>query len=502
MLTLLLSLHFFNLGLYCPFFPVKCVRVCIYRCTGCAYNSTILTEKRMEPLMITLSFLSLLFFLFILYELASQTRDQRCYLLHYECHKPSNDRKLSTKFCGDIIMRNKNLGLQEHQFLLRAIVNSGIGEDTYGPRNIIEGRENSSILRDGILEMDEFFIQTLDQLFQKTSVSPQDIDVLVVNVALLAPIPSLTSRIINRYKMRHDIKTFNLTGMGCSASLISINLVENFFKSKKNAFAVVVTSESIAPNWYSGKDKSMILTNCLFRSGGCSILLTNNRAFKDRAKMRLNCLVRTHLGASDEAHTCCMQMEDDQGTLGFFLGKNLPKVATRAFAKNIAKLAPKVMPLTELIRYAALKFLKRAAILNLKASIDHFCLHPGGTAVIEEIRKGLGLTENDVEPSRMTLHRFGNTSASSLWYVLGYMEAKKRLRKGDKVWMISFGSGFKCNSCVWEVVRDLADGNVWEETIAGYPLKTTANPYMQQYGWIYQEKSESYTGEEPKNRSV
>ncbi|XP_073315661.1 3-ketoacyl-CoA synthase 12-like [Primulina huaijiensis] len=456
----------------------------------------------MEPLMITLSFLSLLFFLFILYEFASQTRDQCCYLLHYECHKPSNDRKLSTKFCGDIIMRNKNLGLQEHQFLLRAIVNSGIGEDTYGPRNIIEGRENSSTLQDGILEMDEFFIQTLDQLFQKTSVSPQDIDVLVVNVALLAPIPSLTSRIINRYKMRHDIKTFNLTGMGCSASLISINLVENFFKSKKNAFAVVVTSESIAPNWYSGKDKSMILTNCLFRSGGCSILLTNNRAFKDRAKMRLNCLVRTHLGASDEAHTCCMQKEDDQGTLGFFLGKNLPKVATRAFAKNIAELAPKVMPLTELIRYAALKFLKRAAILNLKAGIDHFCLHPGGTAVIEEIRKGLGLTEKDVEPSRMTLHRFGNTSASSLWYVLGYMEAKKRLRKGDKVWMISFGSGFKCNSCVWEVVRDLADGNVWEETIAGYPLKTTANPYMQQYGWIYQETSESYTGEEPKNRSV
>ncbi|KZV57476.1 3-ketoacyl-CoA synthase 12-like [Dorcoceras hygrometricum] len=452
----------------------------------------------MEPLMVTLSFLSLLFFLFILYELAVQTRDQCCYLLHYECHKPSNDRKISTKFCGDIISRNKKLGLQEQQFLLRAIVNSGIGEETYGPRNIVEGRENSPTLGDGIIEMDEFFMQTLDQLFRKTSVSPQEIDLLVVNVALLAPVPSLTSRIINRFRMRHDIKTFNLTGMGCSASLVSINLVQNFFKSKKNAFAVVVTSESIAPNWYSGKDKSMILTNCLFRSGGCSILLTNNRAFKDRVKMRLNCLVRTHLGALDEAHTCCMQMEDDQGTLGFFLGKNLPKVATRAFTKNIAELAPKVLPLTELIRYAALKFVKKAAILKLKTGIDHFCLHPGGTAVIEEIRKALGLTEQDVEPSKMTLHRFGNTSASSLWYVLGYMEAKKRLRKGDNVWMISFGSGFKCNSCVWEVVRDLADGNVWEDIIAGYPDKTTVNPYMQQYGWIYQEKSETLKGAEAK----
>ncbi|KAL0291199.1 UNVERIFIED_CONTAM: 3-ketoacyl-CoA synthase 19 [Sesamum calycinum] len=136
-------------------------------------------------------------------------------------------------------------------------------------------------------------------------------------------------------------------------------------------------------------------------------------------------------------------------------------MATLAFIKNITGIAPKVLPLKELIRYIVMKYLGNMATLNLKAGIDHFCLHPGGNAVIEEIRKNLGLTEKDVEPSRMTLHRFGNTSASSLWYVLGYMEAKKRLKKGDKIWMISFGSGFKCNSCVWEVLRDLEDGNVW-----------------------------------------
>lgn len=430
------------------------------------------------------------FLLYKLYKFSDQRRDQQCYLVHYECHKPSDDRKMDTKFCGDIIARNKNLGQQEHKFLLRAIVNSGIGEETYGPRNIIECRENSPTLQDGILEMEEFFTDTLDLLFRKTGVSPQEIDVLVVNVSLLCSVPSLTSRIINHYKMRDDTKSFDLTGMGCSGSLISINLVQNIFKSYKNALAIVVSSESIAPNWYSGNDRSMILTNCLFRSGGCSILLTNNRAFKTRAKLRLKCLVRTHLGASDEAHNCCLQKEDDQGRLGFFLGKNLPKTATKAFTKNVAGIATKALPLKELIRYIVLKYVKKTATLNLKAGVDHFCLHPGGTAVIEQIRKSLGLPEHDVEPSRMTLHRFGNTSASSLWYVLGYMEAKKRFKKGDKVWMISFGSGFKCNSCVWEVLKDLEDGNVWGDIIDGYPPKTTANPYMEQYGWVNQETLE------------
>ncbi|GFQ03418.1 3-ketoacyl-coa synthase 12 [Phtheirospermum japonicum] len=431
-----------------------------------------------------------LFLLYQLYKLYEQSKDQCCYLLHYECHKPSDDRKIDTEFSGNIIARNKNLGHQEYKFLLRVIVNSGIGEQTYGPRNIIEHRENSPTLQDGISEMEEFFTDTLDRLFQKTGISPQEIDVLVVNVALLSSAPSLTSRIINRYKMRDDINSFNLTGMGCSGSLISINLVQNIFKSHKNALAIVVCSESIAPNWYSGNDKSMILTNCLFRSGGCSILLTNNRALQNRAKLRLKCLVRTHLGASDEAHNCCMQKEDDDGRLGFYLGKNLPKTAKRALTKNISDIATKALPIREIIRYIAVRYVKKVATLDLKAGIDHFCLHPGGTAVIEEIKKSFGMSQHDVEPSRMTLHRFGNTSASSLWYVLGYMEAKRRMKKGDKVWMISFGSGFKCNSCIWEVLRDLEDGNVWQDVIDAYPLETTANPYMEKFGWVNRETLE------------
>lgn len=385
--------------------------------------------------------------LFMLWRRIDRKRDRECYILDYECHKPTDDRKLDTEFSGQVIRRNKNLGLNEYKFLLRAIVSSGIGEQTYGPRIIFNGQEENPTLQDLISEMEEFFHDSIGKLLARSGIAPKEIDVLVVNVSMQSVVPSLPAMIINHYKLREDVKVFNLTGMGCSASLISVNLVQNIFKTYKNAYALVVTSESLSPNWYAGSDRSMILANCLFRSGGCAMLLTNKRALKHRAMLKLKCLVRTHHGARDESYDCCHQREDDQGRSGIHLDKSLPKVATRALVDNLREITPKILPVRELLRFMVVSFIRKywshrstkgaagsspKPVINFKTGVDHFCIHTGGKAVIDGIGVSLDLTEHDLEPARMTLHRFGNTSASSLWYVLAYMEAKRRLKKGDR----------------------------------------------------------------------
>lgn len=93
--------------------------------------------------------------------------------------------------------------------------------------------------------------------------------------------------------------------------------------------------------------------------------------------------------------------------------------------------------------------------------------------MIDELQWNLRLSAEHVEASRMTLHRFGNTSSSSLWYEMGYVEAKGRMRRGDRVWMIAFGSGFKCNSAVWKCNRNIkvsGDGP-WFDCIDRYPVQ-------------------------------
>ncbi|KAF6164716.1 hypothetical protein GIB67_040968 [Kingdonia uniflora] len=69
---------------------------------------------------------------------------------------------------------------------------------------------------------------------------------------------------------------------------------------------------------------------------------------------KFKCLVRTHVRADDYAYQCTMQEDDDQGYRGVQLNKSVLKAATIALILNLRELAPKILPIGELLRYAIL----------------------------------------------------------------------------------------------------------------------------------------------------
>ena len=128
------------------------------------------------------------------------------------------------------------------------------------------------------------------------------------------------------------------------------------------------------------------------------MLFTNNSALKHQAIFRLKHVVRTHLGSNDEAYGCCIQVADDLGYKGFLLAKSL-KISA---AKALRVLLPKILPLSEQLRYVYVSRqqnkTKRNSLqeigagLNLKTGVDHLCVHPGGRAIIDKAGKSLSLT--------------------------------------------------------------------------------------------------------------
>lgn len=400
------------------------------------------------------------------------------YLVDFSCYNPSKALRSPFSFfmeSSEIIRKNKRKSLE---FQVRILERSGLSEETclapgfhYIPPKLT--------MNDAKVEAELVIFSAMDSLITKTNLKPTDIDVLIVNCSVFSPSPSLAAMVINNYKFRSDVRCYNLTGMGCSAGLISVDLVRILFLSHPNSYAIVISTEIITPNYYEGNERAMLLPNCLFRLGAAAVLLSNKRCEQNRSKYKLVNIIRTHKASDEKSYKCIHQEEDPEGNLGIKLSKDLSVIGGAALKSNIMTLGPSVLPLFEQFRFVFNLIGRR--LFKLKWSIyipdftqafEHFCIHAGGRAVINEVQKSLRLSAEHIEPSRMTLHRFGNTSSSSLWYELSYIEAKGRMKKGDRVWQIALGSGFKCNSAVWKCNRSIeTDGSgPWEDCVDRYPV--------------------------------
>ncbi|KAJ0079541.1 hypothetical protein Patl1_22364 [Pistacia atlantica] len=184
--------------------------------------------------------------------------------------------------------------------------------------------------------------------------------------------------IINRFGLRSDVMSFNLSGMGCSRGILSISLAKGLLKVHKNSTVLVLSMES---------------------------------------------------------------EPDDEGNTGVFLIKINPASGWR-IPENKPR---KPGSFSTSIFGAHLIWL----IINLEENL----------VSCKKKRENLKLKERDVEASKMKLYRFGNTSSSSIWYALVYLEAKGRVKRADTIWQLGLGSGFKCNSAVWKCISNLKQEN-------------------------------------------
>ncbi|CAI0375482.1 unnamed protein product [Linum tenue] len=406
------------------------------------------------------------------------------YLIDYTCYRPPDHLRAPIPNFTEHIERTEGFSRENRDFQQKVLHRSGIGDEACMPISVHELPPNTSF-EPSQQEVEQVVFQVVKDLLSKHRINPKGIDILISNCSIFCPTPSITSMIINRFGLRSNVKSISLSGMGCSAGLLSISMIEELFKVHKNSLALVLSMEAVTPNGYRGRTKSMLVANTIFRMGGAAILLSNKKHDKWRANYELQHLVRTHMGADEQSYRSVVQKPDEEDVVGVSLSKSLLQVAARALKINVSELGPLVLPYSEQLKYGWLvtcqklcgkgRAKREAAVVvpRFKRAFEHFCIHAGGRAIIDGVEKNLKLENEDGEASRMTLYRFGNTSSSSVWYELSYLEAKGKVKKGDRIWQISFGSGFKCNSAVWKSLAnvDPERKNAWSERIHMYPVQ-------------------------------
>ncbi|XP_037456467.1 3-ketoacyl-CoA synthase 5-like [Triticum dicoccoides] len=404
------------------------------------------------------------------------SRSRTVYIVDYACFRPDSNYRISKAAWIENIHHSRSCDDSGHlRFLTRISERSGLGDETY----LLACHHHIPpyyCLSEARAEAELSIFTTIDDLLVKTSINLNAISILIVNCSIFSPTPSLADMIMRRYKLRDNICNVQLSGMGCSAGLIAMGLAKDLLQnSPSSAHALVVSTEILTGTYYTGRKREMQLTNMLFRMGGSAVLLSTS---SDKARFEVANVVRNCTSSQDNAYRCVSYEEDDEGILGLNLSKDLVDVAGKALGANITTVGPLILPLSVKIAFL-LSFISRKVLSgtmkpyvpDFRKAFEHMCVHAGGRAVIDAVQRSLGLLDEHVEPSRMTLHKFGNTSSSSVWYELAYSEAKGRMRKGDRVWMIGFGSGYKCNSAVLKCTQPAKSADkAWQDCINRYPI--------------------------------
>lgn len=407
-------------------------------------------------------------------------RPNKIYLVDFACFKPSLSCLCSKDTLLDRAKRVGFLSDENYKLVTKILDRSGLGPWTYVPEGLLEIPPKLT-LDEARKETDTVLFGAVDELLEKTGVEAKDIGILVVNCCLFNPTPSLSDTIVNRYKLRGNILAYNLSGMGCSAGVLAVDFAKQLLQAHPNSYALVLSTENEISSMYWGNNPSMLLVNCLFRMGGSAALLSSHPSDRNRSKYELVHTLRTHVGADDNSYKCVFQEEDEEDKVGVSLSKEIMNVARDALKVHITSLGPVVLPISEKLKFLAnvvekklLKTKIESYMPNFKLAFKHFCIHTGGRAVLDRMQKSLELEDWHMEPSRMTLYRFGNTSSSSVWYELAYCEAKGRIKKSDRVWQMAFGSGFKCNTAVWLALNTIQPESVkspWRDEINNFPVK-------------------------------
>ncbi|WIA09022.1 hypothetical protein OEZ85_008436 [Tetradesmus obliquus] len=397
------------------------------------------------------------------------------YVLDFAVHKPHSSWRFPRSRIRELCkgrFSEADVAFQE-----RMAYRTGLSDDTAVCPAIQSGDESNCTMEAARFEFGTTCITTVTELFAKTGVKPHQVNFVITNSSLFNPTPSLSAMIMNHFKMSGRTINYSLGGMGCSAGVIALDLARELLGQHPNSVALVVSHENITNNYYSGSDKSMLIPNVLFRCNGSAVLLTNRRCDVPRAKYTISHIVRTNLAADDTAYNCVMQTEDAERKVGVRLNKDLIQVGARALRENMTALGPKVLPYSEQAKFAANLILRKAAKLqpalaarlpaawlqpytpDFRKAFEHYCIHTGGRGIIDGLEKEMQLSRQQVEASRASLYRFGNTSSTSVWYELAFIESQRGLAAGERVWQLAFGSGFKFNSSVLVARRRIRDAS-------------------------------------------
>ncbi|MCA1808715.1 MAG: 3-oxoacyl-ACP synthase [Lentisphaerae bacterium] len=264
------------------------------------------------------------------------------------------------------------------------------------------------------------------QAMDAAKLAARDMGGLVVNTCTGYLCPGLTSYLAEDLELCPDVRTLDITGMGCGGALPNLQAAAGLLALDAERPILSVAVEICSATLFMGRDPALIVSNSIFGDGASAAVLQSRPAADRKSLLRI---VDFASGIYPQYRNQ-LHYRQEGGRLRNFLSVKVPITGAKTSREVLHRL---------LARH------------QLKQKdIQWWAVHAGGTAVLDKVGHDLGLNEKDLSYSLEVFRTYGNMSSPSVMFALRRILDQGQPRAGDKGILLSFGAGFSAFAALVE----------------------------------------------------
>jgi alpha-pyrone synthase len=211
--------------------------------------------------------------------------------------------------------------------------------------------------------------------------------------------PGVDTEVIKRLGLRRDIARATVNFMGCAAAMNGLRIASDHVRANPNHKALVICLELSSINAVFEDEINDVIIHSIFGDGCAAVVV--GACEDDRAISQGKVIIRDHLSYLVENTEDGITLGVQDNGITCKLSRQLPEYIENGVGSVIER------------------FLASHDLL--KADIDLWAVHPGGTRIIEKSQNSLGLSDRQVADSWEVLRQYGNMLSASVLFVMERM---------------------------------------------------------------------------------
>jgi predicted naringenin-chalcone synthase len=226
--------------------------------------------------------------------------------------------------------------------------------------------------------------------------------------------PGLDLALMEALNLETNIYRTSINFMGCYAAIHALKIATDICHTNPKANVVLVCTELCTLHFQKEYTEDNAASSLLFADGCAAVLMSNT--INTPSSINLNSFYSkvSFKGKQDMSW----------------------QLSSKGFLMSLTGYVPQLIE--EDIETLLLEALDKQQLQ--KHQITHWCIHPGGKKIVDNIQRKLQLTDAQVQPSRNVLSKYGNMSSATILFVLQQMMAEETATK-KVIFGIAFGPG-------------------------------------------------------------